>query len=134
MQRASGSGDRLLRGLLLLYAAASLLHFAHNAEYVEDYPNLPLWITRFSVYGAWLAITAVGILGYVLYRSRWYWSGLLLLGLYAVAGLDGLLHYTLAPIGEHTHAMNFTIGFEVAVAAVLLVQLALVARHVNQRR
>jgi len=97
-------GERVLRGLLLLYLAASLLHFIHNAENVQDYPNLPLWISRLSVYLAWLSITAVGALGFVLYRARRYISGLILLGLYAAVGLDGLLHYTRAPLAEHTHA------------------------------
>lgn len=124
----SARSDGLLRALLLLYLVASLLHFTHNAEYVQDYPNLPPWITRFSVYAVWVGITAVGGLGYLLYHSRRYGSGLLLLGLYAAVGLDGLLHYTLAPVGEHTHAMNFTIWFEVVVAAILLIWLAFVAR------
>jgi len=114
-------GEHVLRGLLLLYVAASLLHFTHNAENVQDYPNLPQWISRSSVYLAWLSITAVGALGFVLYRARRYRSGLTLLSLYAVVGFDGLLHYTRAPFAEHTHSMNFTILFEVVVASILLI-------------
>lgn len=114
-------GEWVLRGLLFLYLAASLLHFTHNAENVQDYPNLPQWLSRSSVYWAWLSITAVGALGFVLYRARRYVSGLILLGLYAALGLDGLLHYTRAPFSEHTHTMNFTILFEVVVASVLLI-------------
>jgi hypothetical protein len=111
----------LLPGLLLLYLAASLLHFAHNAEYLGDYPNLPLSMTRASVYLAWCGLTSVGILGYVLYRSRWRLCGLALLGVYAALGFDGLLHYTRAPMEAHTAAMNFTIWFEVVAAALLFV-------------
>jgi hypothetical protein len=114
-------GERVLRGLLLLYLAASLLHFTHNAENVQDYPNLPQWISRSSVYLAWLGITAVGALGFVLYRARRYVSGLILLSLYAAVGLDGLLHYARAPFAEHTRTMNFTILFEVVVASILLI-------------
>jgi 3-methyl-2-oxobutanoate hydroxymethyltransferase len=33
--------NRVLLGPLLLYAAASLVHFAHNAERLSLYPNLP---------------------------------------------------------------------------------------------
>jgi hypothetical protein len=109
--------------------AASLVHFSHNAEYAQAYPNLPGWITRPSVYLTWLGITAVGLLGYVLYRSRLRALGVVLLGLYAAVGLDGLLHYTRAPMDAHTRAMNFTIWFEVAVASVLLVYLAFTARR-----
>jgi uncharacterized membrane protein len=125
-------GDRnpgILRGLLLVYLAASLLHFIHNAEYAAAYPSLPAWITRSSVYATWLGITAIGVLGYVCYQRRWVVAGLVLLGLYAAAGLDGLLHYTLAPMDSHTHTMNFTIWFEVVVAGILLAYIALLARR-----
>jgi hypothetical protein len=118
----------ILRGLLLACLAASLLHFVHNAEYVQDYPNLPGWISRSSVYLVWMGITAVGITGYLLYRAGRHTAGLLLLGVYAAAGLDGLLHYTRAPMTDHSHAMNFTIWFEVALAGVLLLYVAALGR------
>jgi len=119
-----------LTGLLLFYVAASFLHFAHNAEYLGDYPNLPAWITRTAVYLAWAGLALLGILGFVLYRKGRQLTGLLLLGLYAAFGFDGLLHYTRAPVDAHTGAMNFTIWFEVVAAAVLLfaVVLAVVKR------
>jgi hypothetical protein len=47
--------------------------------------------------------------------------GLLAIGAYAVFRFDGLLHYTRAPFAAHTPAMNFTIWFEVAAGALLLV-------------
>jgi hypothetical protein len=120
----------LLAGLLALYAAASFLHFAHNAEYLSDYPNLPTWFTRSGVYLAWAGLASLGAVGFVLYRSGWQLAGLLLLGLYAAFGFDGLLHYTRAPIDAHSAAMNFTIWTEVAAAAALLfaVGLAVVKR------
>lgn len=110
-----------LGGLLLLYFGASLLHFVHNAEYLADYPNLPAWLGRADVYLAWLALAAIGAVGWALYRFGWRVAGLLLIGTYAVFGFDGLLHYSRAPIAAHTPAMNFTIWFEVAAAAVLLI-------------
>jgi hypothetical protein len=87
--------------LLLTYMAASLLHFAHEAEFLGDYPNLPAWLTRSDVYFVWI--------------------GQAFIGLFAAFGFDGLLHYPRAPFGEHTVAMNFTIWFEVVAAAALLV-------------
>lgn len=123
----------VLEALLLLYMVASLLHFIHNAEFVETYPNLPPWITHSSVYFTWLAITAVGLLGYLLHR---YWLrvvGFGLLCVYAAVGLDGLLHYTRAPIGAHSHGMNFTIWFEVVVASILLFYLAFKAKRLTRR-
>ena len=110
----------LLLASLLLYAAASFLHFAHNAEYLDDYPNLPLWLTRAGVYLAWCAQAAVGLFGYLLIRSGRRLSGLGLLAVFAGFGFDGLLHYTRAPIAAHTPAMNFTIWFEVVTATLLL--------------
>ena len=109
-----------LGGLLLLYLAASLLHFVHNAEYLADYPNLPAWLDRADVYLAWLGLAAIGAAGWVLYRFGWQLAGLLLIGVYAGFGFDGLLHYTRAPFAAHTPAMNFTIWCEVAAAALLL--------------
>ena len=110
--------------LLVVYLAASLLHFAHNAEFLSDYPNLPAWITRPGVYLAWAGMAFIGMGGLVLYRRGWQVRGLLLIGLYAAFGFDGLLHYSRAPFGAHTFAMNFTIWFEVAAAAGLLVAVA----------
>ena len=117
--------------LLLLYLAASLLHFTHNAEYLADYPNLPVWLDRADVYLAWLGLAGVGVAGWMLQRIGWRIAGLLLIGVYAVFGFDGLLHYTRAPMGAHTAAMNFTIWFEVAAAALLL--LAVVTALAKQR-
>jgi hypothetical protein len=118
-----------LEVLLLIYLGASLLHFVHNAEYVQAYPNLPDWITRASVYGTWLGITAGGLTGYLLYCFKSRVLGLIVLCLYAAAGLDGLLHYLLAPVGAHTHGMNLTIWFEVVMAAILLFYLLATAKR-----
>lgn len=113
--------------LLALYAGASLLHFMHNAEYLAQYPNLPASLTRADVYFAWCCITAIGLLGYALYRGGSLRVGLTLLAIYGCLGLDGLLHYTRAPIAHHSAAMNFTIWVEVAAAAVFLISIASVA-------
>ena len=32
--------------LLAVYFFASLAHFAHNAEFIAYYPNMPAWLTR----------------------------------------------------------------------------------------
>jgi hypothetical protein len=115
--------ERVLPWLLAVYCAASLVHFAHNAEYLVDYPNLPVWLSRADVYLAWVSILAVGLIGYLLYRIRLYVIGLIVLAIYAGLGFDGLLHYTRAPFTSHTIAMNFTIWFEVVAAGVLLIAL-----------
>ncbi len=111
---------RLLPGLLLAYGAASLVHFTHNAEFLADYPGLPLSWTRGDVYLAWLAMTAVGLLGWWLLRRGHAIAGPLVLAAYAVLGLDSLGHYFLAPFAAHSVAMNATILTEVAAAALVL--------------
>lgn len=110
---------RLLAALSLLYACASFLHFAHNAEYLADYPNLPGWITRGGVCAAWFGIAAIGAAGLACHASGRRHAGFLLLGVYAAFGFDGLLHYTRAPFADHSSAMNATIAFEFATAAAL---------------
>ena len=129
--------ERALPWLLLLYCAASLLHFVHNAEYITDYPNLPNWLSRSRVYVAWLAIFAIGVVGYALCRRGQRLIGLIILAVYAGFGFDGLLHYTLAPFAAHTFAMNLTIWFEVVAATLLFVTVITLAidrawRHVAQ--
>jgi hypothetical protein len=106
--------------LLVIYCVASLVHFAHNAQFVSDYPNLPVWLTRSKVYLAWLAVTAIGAVGIVLLKLRVRVLGLLLVAGYAALGFAGLDHYWVAPVSAHSLAMNATIWFEVAAAAVLL--------------
>lgn len=105
---------------LIAYTAASLFHYSHNAEFLNDYPNLPVWLSRAQVYSAWFAVTAIGATGYWLRRSQYQLAGLLVLALYGLLGLDGLGHYVVAPMAAHTLLMNFSICFEVATAVLLL--------------
>ena len=109
--------------LLLIYGAASLIHFVHNAEFVSDYPNLPASWTRAGVYFAWIGLTIVGIVGWVLVNRGYYIVGLLILAIYAALGIDSLGHYILSPLSEHTVAMNSTILLEVVTAAFVLIEI-----------
>lgn len=119
MLSTMSSMNRALLSLVLVHAAASLVHFVHNAAYLADYPNMPAWISPAGIYGVWLAEAAVGALG-VLFMLRGRSTGLVLIALYAVLGFAGLDHYTLAPISAHTLAMNATIWLETATAILLL--------------
>ena len=116
--------DSLLLPLILIYGAASLVHFMHNAIYLHDYPNLPVWLTAAGVVAAWLAVAAVGAVGYLLYRRVSRAVGLMTISAYAVLGFAGLDHYTVAPMSAHTLVMNLTILLEVVTSAVLLVCVA----------
>ena len=119
MTAMNSTAHRWLVTLLLLHAAASLLHFVHNAAFLDDYPKMPAWISPAGIYAVWFAEAAVGALGAIL-LSRGRRVGLLLIAIYAVLGFGGLDHYTLAPVSAHTLAMNATIWLETATAVLLL--------------
>ena len=121
MNRTSGGmSNSVLAVIMLTYCSASLLHFVHNAVYLHDYPNLPVWLTANGVYMSWLAVTAVGAVGYWIYRGRFRQFGLIIIAVYAGLGFAGLDHYAVAPVAAHTTMMNATILMEVTAAAVLL--------------
>jgi hypothetical protein len=109
---------------LLAYAAASLFHHVHNAEFLGEYPNMPAWLSPLVVYAAWLGAAVVGLAGYLLLRRGYRAIGLVLLAVYGCYGLDGLAHYALAPLSAHTLTMNLSIWFEAATAAALLIMLS----------
>ena len=132
-ERSSVRIDVLLV-FLLAYGTASLFHHVHNAEFLAEYPNMPAWLSRVQVYGAWLGVTAVGLAGYLLMRCRYQLTGLLALGVYGALGLYGLGHYVVAPLSAHTLTMNITIWLEVTTALLLLAAVAgsllkLIVRH-----
>ena len=107
--------------LILIYCAASLLHFVHNAAYLRDYPNMPASLSSARISAAWCGITAVGVVGYWLRRVGYRVWGLVVIALYATLGFGGLAHYALAPASAHSLAMNLTIGLEALAAAALLI-------------
>ena len=110
--------DRLAVALAAC-AAATLIHHAHNAHFLADYPALPGWLTPAIVYLAWALATAVGVIGYLCLRAGYRLIGLGALGLYAIYALDGLTHYIGAPLSAHTPGMNVTIWLEAITGAAL---------------
>lgn len=105
--------ERLVLLVAVACGVASSTHFAHNAEFCGDYPSLPAWITRGSVWLAWAGISLVAGIGAWLFRAGHRKSGLAVLAFYGALGCGGLGHYSLAPVTRHTAMMNFTIWFEV---------------------
>ena len=129
------SQRRVLVGLLFAFAAASLVHFTHNAEFLADYPNLPESWAPSHVYLAWVGMTAVGMVGWILLARGRVLVGLLTLAIYATLGLDSLGHYVLAPLSAHTAGMNATILAEVTAAGCVLLEVARqAARHALSSR
>lgn len=120
---------RVLGALLFAYAAASLVHHVHNAEFLSEYPNMPAWITRPAVYAAWLCETSLGAAGYLILRRGYAAVGLGLIVVYAALGFDAFGHYVLAPAAAHTAAMNATIWLEAGAAALVFVAIAALAKR-----
>lgn len=110
---------RIVWMLAGLYTIASLTHFVHNAEFIALYPNMPKWITRETVYQAYLAVLGVGVLGLLLMRAGWRVAGAALIGIYGALGIDGLGHYALALCSQHPLVSNLTIWFEVLTGGLL---------------
>lgn len=127
MANSRGVLRKALPWLLACYALASFAHFAHNAEYLAAYPNLPGWLSRSDIYLTWCTTTVIGVVGYWLQRGPHAYLGLAVLTVYAALGFDGLLHYQRAPMMAHTVAMNVTIWTEAMTAAAVLAVLVLKA-------
>lgn len=123
-----------LQLLFLIFFAANLTHFVHNAEYIAYYPGIPSWLTRERVYLAWVAGASLGLLGLLAYRTKLKVVGLVLVAAYGALGIDGLAHYTLALCSEHTLATNLTIWFEVSAGlSLLLASAALIGRTLSMQ-
>jgi hypothetical protein len=126
--------SRYVSVTMALYTCASLLHFAHNAVFLDAYPNLPDWITEARVWGSWLVLAALGLFGYLLWRTRFRIAGLFVLAVYDALGFDGLAHYAVAPMATHTRTMNLTIGLEVVAALGLLIAVLFDVRHIGGQK
>jgi hypothetical protein len=110
---------------MIAYGSASLVHFVHNAMYLDAYPNMPEWLTPSGVMAAWLVIAITGVVGYWLFSRGATKVGLVVMVLYAALGFAGLDHYAVAPVSAHS--LSATILTEVAAASVLLVVIAVTA-------
>ena len=124
IKSATRGRSPLLLPLMLVYGAASLLHFVHNALYLNAYPNLPVWLTASGVIEAWCVVAGVGTLGYLCYSRISRIAGLVLIAVYALFGFAGLDHYAVAPVSAHSLPMNLTILLEAGLALVLLAYVA----------
>lgn len=59
----------LLLTLLIISVVITAFHYTDNFINFLQYPD-PEWLTPQSVYQSWLILTAIGIVGYVLYINN----------------------------------------------------------------
>ena len=112
--------SNLLLGFLMAYMVGSFIHHFHNAQFIDEYPNMPGGFPVAIAYVVWGTVTAIGLTGYYLARRGRELVGLALVGIYGAYGLLVLGHYKLAPVSAHTMGANLTIGLELITAVLLL--------------
>jgi hypothetical protein len=77
----------LLAGIVL-----TVVHYADNYLYFDEYPQ-PGSLRRWQVYTGWIVLTAVGVLGYRLYKSGYAGAAYVALVVYSYTGTSSLGHY-----------------------------------------
>lgn len=70
----------------------TVVHYADNYLYFDEYPQ-PASLRRWQVYTGWIVLTAVGVLGYRLYRSGYTGAAYVALVVYSYTGTSSLGHY-----------------------------------------
>lgn len=109
--------------LLLLFLIASIvstnLHYTDNATFIENYPE-PDWITTSSIYGTWIAMTFIGVLGYWLYTQGQFLISYLCLIVYSVTGLSSPGHYFYGAISNFSIKMHALIWLDLFTGAFML--------------
>ena len=134
MRRADVSLSRRVVIALFAYALASLFHHVHNAVFLPAYPNMPEGLSVFGVYAAWLVVTSIGVLGYMLWRAGYRRPALLTLAVYGACGLDGLAHYVVAEFTAHTFLMHVSILTEAILGVVLILACVQAALRLSSHR
>ncbi len=83
---------RALLRVLLAGIVLTVVHYTDNYLYFDEYPQ-PASLRRWQVYTGWIVLTAVGVLGYRLYRSGYTAPAYVCLVVYSYTGTSSLGHY-----------------------------------------
>jgi hypothetical protein len=127
--------ERVVRTAVIASLLSTIVHYTDNYLNLEDYPQ-PHWIDHAVVPTAWVLLTAIGLLGYVLYRRERFVPAALCLIVYSYTGISSLFHYRYGPLSAFSPKMHAGIWFDgVTGAAVLAVAVwMLVAARSEPRR
>lgn len=107
-----------LQGLLLATFAASVLHYADNLLYFEQYPEPP-WIDRSMIDAFWCLMTPLAWIGYRLLQRGARAAGTAVLFAYVAGNLLSLGHYRYAPLCSIGLRINTFILLESLLALLL---------------
>ncbi|MDQ3958176.1 MAG: hypothetical protein M3273_07635 [Actinomycetota bacterium] len=117
--------DRVLAPVLVASVVSTAIHYTDNYLFIEEYPQ-PEWIEKSTIYSVWLMLTAVGAIGYWMYRTGWRVAAGACLLVYSYTGLSSLGHYFFGSFSDFTAKMHFFIWTDgLTGAAVLACALAL---------
>ena len=125
-----------VRLVVLVTIAVTLFHFTDNAVNLEDYPRAswqPDWFAAVVV-GAWFLYTAVGVLGYRLYRDGRFGAAHTSLIVYGYLVLSSLGHFIYGSPGELTTVGLVSVLVDTAAGSVVIAVAvwSLVARRKTQ--
>ena len=93
------SGQRALRLVLAASVVSTAVHYTDNYLAIGAFPQ-PDWVDRPSVIVTWVVLTAIGLVGYRLYRRGSHPAAELCLAIYSVTGISTLGHYLSPGAGD----------------------------------
>jgi hypothetical protein len=88
----------VLRGVLVASIASTAVHYSDNAIALDRYP--PDTVTIPGIVVTWVGLTAIGLLGYVLYRRERFPAAQICLAIYSITGISTLAHYLYDGTGD----------------------------------
>jgi hypothetical protein len=133
IKRSSRSRARppFLLWLVGLTIVSSVFHYADNFLRYEQYPQSDpalIHVTKPMIWQAWLVFTALGVIGYMLYRRGRPVGAGMCLALFSIGGLISPLHYLGNPLSgfdalQHTFILaDGVLGLAVLVFAIALIR------------
>ncbi|MEC4818474.1 MAG: hypothetical protein SAK29_35170 [Scytonema sp. PMC 1069.18] len=111
--------QRLLKILLIASIISTAIHFTDNYFFIDKYPQ-PDWITAPSIYQSWLILTAVGIIGYWMYKSQKFWLAYGCLLVYSFTGLASPGHYLYGNLSQFSAKMHLFIWTDGLISLAIL--------------
>jgi hypothetical protein len=113
-------GLKILTVLLAAAVISSAVHYTDNYLAFEKYPQGDIEISDDTVWIAWIAFTAFGLAGYLLYRRGRTIAVATCLAIYSVSGLISIGHYTAPGMSELAAWRHVSIAIDGILGAAIL--------------